>query len=246
MKLWGRSTAVSVAPSSPSKSEGLLELLRASSVSAQRGGPALSMMKTEQVAKLAFVIDATGSRSETWKQAQRIQARMFQAVQRSGRLLANVIYFQGRRTIAAIAEDFTDDVEVLVRGMRSVRCMSGQTQIHDSLQLAHELGATAIILVGDAYEDDGEALELFAKQLRGVPIFAFLEGDDPEAERAFRRLAAVTGGAFAIFGGADLDLGELVTAAATYAVGGASALAQLANQAAGEVLKQLPAPSGAR
>jgi len=105
------------------------------------------------------------------------------------------------------------------------------------------LGSTAIVLIGDAFEECPEALEVQADQFSsaGIPMFTFLEGNDREATLAFSRLAEITGGAFAVFGDYR-NLGDLVAAAATYATGGTEALAQLPGTAAGAVLRQLPPP----
>jgi hypothetical protein len=197
----------------------------------------------DHVARLCFVIDATESRAPTWKAAQKIQAQMFGVAQGSGHLLAQVIYFRGTCTIAAVTDEWASSADILVTEMAKVECRAGQTQILQSLGIARELGSTAIVLIGDAFEECPEALEVRAEQLgnAGVPIFTFLEGDDPEATLAFSRLAEITGGAFAVFG-AYRDLGDLVAAAATYATGGTEALARLSSPAAGEVLKQLPPP----
>jgi hypothetical protein len=198
------------------------------------------------VARICFVIDATESRARTWKAAQKTQAQMFRVAQRSGDLLAQVIYFRGNCTIAAVTDEWASSPDILVTEMANVKCRTGQTQILQSLGIARELGSTAIVLIGDAFEECPEALVVRAEQLAnaGVPIFTFLEGDDSEAVLAFSRLAEITGGAFAVFG-AHRDLGDLVAAAATYATGGTEALARLSGPAAGEVLKQLP-PSGSR
>jgi hypothetical protein len=233
-----RNARSSVAASDRS-SVGLLEMLA-------RPAPMIEEVGAKpvgHVARLCFVIDATESRARTWKAAQKVQAQMFRVAQRSGNLHAQVIYFRGTSTIAAVTDAWASSADVLVRKMAKVECRTGQTQILRSLCMARESGSTAIVLIGDAFEECPEALELLAEQLgnAGIPMFTFLEGDDSEAMLAFSRLAEVTGGAFAVFGD-YLDLGDLVTAAATYATGGTEALARLSGPAAGEVLKQLPPP----
>ena len=51
--------------------------------------------------RIGFVVDATGSRNDTWAQAQRVQARMFRSVSRIGHLArflgvtAGVAQFEG-------------------------------------------------------------------------------------------------------------------------------------------------------
>jgi hypothetical protein len=233
-----RKARSSIAPSDRS-TVGLLEMLA-------KPVPVIQEIGTKPVghlARLCFVIDATESRAQTWKAAQKIQAQMFRVAQRSGNLLAQVIYFRGSDTIAAVTDEWASGADVLATKMAKVECRTGQTQILQSLRIAQDLGSTAIVLIGDAFEECPEALELRAEQLgnAGIPTFTFLEGDDPEATLAFSRLAEITAGAFALFGD-YLDLGNLVTAAAAYATGGTEALARLSGPAAGEVLKQLPPP----
>ena len=60
----------------------------------------------------------------------------------------------------------------------------------------------------------------------------FHEGGDPVAEKAFREIARLTGGAYARFdASAPGQLAGLLRAAATYAAGGRSALRGLAGPA---------------
>ena len=226
-------------------SPGLLEMLARPAPVVETGMklvPETGTKPLDHVARLCFVIDATESRARTWKAAQKIQAQMFRVAQRSGDLLAQVIYFRGSCTIAAVTDTWARGADILVHEMAKVECRTGQTQILQSLRTARKLGSTAIVLIGDAFEESQEALEAQADQLvgAGIPTFTFLEGHDPAASRAFSRLAQITGGAFAVFGDYGI-LGDLVTAA-TYAAGGPEALARLPGRAAGEVLRQLPPP----
>jgi hypothetical protein len=65
--------------------------------------------------------------------------------------------------------------------------------------------------------------------LLGVKAFMFHEGHDPEAGRAFREIARLTGGAYARFDArAPQALSELLRAAAAYAAGGIEGLTRLA------------------
>ncbi len=70
--------------------------------------------------------------------------------------------------------------------------------------------------------------------VRGVPVFMFQEGHDPTVERAFREIARLTRGAYCRFdAGAAAELRALLRAAASYAAGGAKALAALADASPG-------------
>jgi hypothetical protein len=83
-------------------------------------------------AKLCFVIDATGSRSKTWKLVEKIQGQMFAATARYGNLLAQVIYFRGRSEVAAVVDHWVDtsNVKRLIAGMAMVDCRTGSD--HDA------------------------------------------------------------------------------------------------------------------
>src|SRR5215467_1526100 len=101
--------------------------------------PEICTKPVDRAARLCFVIDATESRARTWKAAQKIQAQMFRVAQRSGNLLAQVIYFRATRTIAAVTDDWASNADVLVHEMARVECQTGPTQILESLWIAREL-----------------------------------------------------------------------------------------------------------
>ena len=95
---------------------------------------------------------------------------------------------------------------------------------------------SALVYVGDAMEESidelcGRAGEL---ALLGVPVFLFQEGRDARAERAFREIARLTGGAWCRFDeGSARQLRDLLTAVAVFAAGGRAALKALASTGAG-------------
>ena len=69
----------------------------------------------------------------------------------------------------------------------------------------------------------------------------FLEGNDPEAERTFREIARLTGGAFFRLGpGSAADLAELLGAIAVYASGGHVALEARGGRGERLLLEQMP------
>jgi hypothetical protein len=73
-----------------------------------------------------------------------------------------------------------------------------------------------------------------------VPVFAFQEGHDPEAERAFREVARLSRGAYCRFDvSAAHELAELLRAVAAYAAGGMKALADLKARDNGSAVKLL-------
>jgi hypothetical protein len=118
--------------------------------------------------------------------------------------------------------------------MAGIDCRGGHTQIAKVLAHAlreNENGKVAVLVfVGDAMEESLDELCARAGELglRNVKAFMFQEGYDPVAEQAFREIAHLTGGAFCRFApGAAHELAELLRAAAAYAAGGLTALADL-------------------
>ena len=101
-------------------------------------------------AKLRFVIDATRSRSKTWKLVQKIQGQMFAATARYGNLLARVIYFRGRSEVAAVVDHWVDtsNVKRLIAGMAMVDCRIGSTQY---LRVARENWDLLLVSLFDAH-----------------------------------------------------------------------------------------------
>ena len=187
--------------------------------------------------KLIFALDATASRGPTWDMARGLTGDMIREAASVGQLEMQLVFFSGgmdtpRR--CASSEWMTDPTR-FVRTMEQVRCESGYTQIAKALE--HAVNETmrdrvsATVLIGDMCEaEGGDNIDRMAQtahrlgQLR-TPVFAFLEGDDRTAEAAFRKIAELSHGAFGRFdaGGAK-QLGEMLKAAALFAVGGTAAL----------------------
>jgi hypothetical protein len=196
-----------------------------------------AVARREEMAKnnnkgICFVIDATGSREHSWREAQQMQARMFDALKEYKDLSIGVISYGGNRIDNL---GWFNNADSAKRKMAEVRCEGGATQIVDSLEMASQgnkgKAPSSVILVGDAFEEDFGRLERTASllKLRGVKVYAFVEGDIPEAATAFKMVADITGGVFKKFG-EDLSLSDLVVAAAVYDTGGKEALQQLANK----------------
>ena len=197
--------------------------------------------------RLIFALDATASREPTWDQACDIQAEMFSETAELGTLAVQLAYYRGFREFRAT--EFETDSRGLLARMVRVRCLSGRTQIAKVLQ--HALDETArekvnaLVFVGDCCEENVDELGHLAGELglHGVPAFMFHEGGEPSAERVFRRVAMLSGGAYCRFdaGSAKL-LRELLSAVAVYAVGGRPALENF-HKRAGRAVLQLPAPT---
>lgn len=179
--------------------------------------------------RLIFALDATMSRQATWDLAQELQGRMFQAAANLGGLAVQLVYFRGFNECRA--SNFVSGGQGLAALMAKIEVRGGVTQI--GKVLAHALSEArrakigALVFVGDAMEENIDVLSAKAGDLAltGVKAFMFQEGDDPNAARAFREVARLTGGAYEKFdAGAAHRLEGLLRAAAAYAAGGRAAL----------------------
>lgn len=179
--------------------------------------------------RLIFALDATMSRQATWDMAQGVQGRMFATAAAHGGLDVQLVYYRGFSECKA--SRFVTGGQSLASLMTKIGVGAGQTQIEKVLR--HVLEETrktpvrALVFVGDAMEERLDVLAGLAAEigLLGVKAFLFQEGRDSIAEQAFRKIALLTGGAYATF---DLSSPErliaLLTAAAAYAAGGRCAL----------------------
>ncbi|MFG1464823.1 VWA domain-containing protein [Xanthobacter sp. DSM 24535] len=182
-----------------------------------------------QRGRLAFAMDATFSRQPTWDLACGIQGELFAAAADLGGLDVQLIYYRGQDECRA--SSWVSDPKRLGQLMASISCQGGQTQISRVLtHLAAEAertGLKAAVFVGDAVEENADALAAKAGELAvlGVRLFLFQEGEDRHVERVFRELARLTSGAWCRFRpGADAELRALLRAVAAYAAGGRQAL----------------------
>ncbi len=180
--------------------------------------------------RLIFALDATMSRQPTWDSAQRLQARMFQVAARSGGLEVQLVYYRGLSECKASA--FVSEGRGLAELMSRIEVRGGETQIRRVLaharNEARRAKVGALVFVGDAMEENPDALAALAGELalQGVRAFMFQEGADPAARRVFSEIARLTGGAYSAFdSGATSRLEALLRAAAAYAAGGHKALA---------------------
>jgi hypothetical protein len=179
--------------------------------------------------RLIFALDATMSRQPTWDMAISLQSRMFDTAQRLGGLEVQLVYFRGLSECRA--SPFVSGGAGLGRYMSKITVQGGNTQIGRVLTHSRDEAARArvgaLVYVGDCMEEriDGLCAKAGELALLGVKAFMFHEGRDPVAGRAFKEIARLTGGAYAVFDVSAPDrLGELLSAAAAYAAGGAPAL----------------------
>src|ERR1700719_5031902 len=188
--------------------------------------------------RLVFALDATMSRQPTWDMACALQADMFREAASLGSLDIRLAYYRGLNECRA--SGWISDSAALAKLMGKIDCRGGNTQIGKVLSEARReataSGVRAVVFVGDAMEERVD--ELCAKAgelgLLKVPVFMFQEGNDGDAEQAFREIARLTGGAWCRFDpGAAAQLRELLRAAAAYAAGGREALLLLSKSASG-------------
>src|SRR4051812_25600249 len=194
--------------------------------------------------RLVFALDATMSRQPAWDMACALQADMFREAASLGSLDIPLVYYRGLRECRAAG--WISDSTQLARLMGKIDCQGGNTQIgkvlSETRREAVASGVRALVFVGDAMEEDVDALCTRAGELGllKVPAFMFQEGNDPAAEQAFREIARLTGGAWCRFDpGAAAQLRELLRAAAAYAAGGREALRLSRSSGAAALLSQM-------
>lgn len=198
--------------------------------------------------RLVFAFDATMSRQATWDLAQGVQGKMFETAAAHGGLDVQLVYYRGFGECKA--SRFVGAGQSLGSLMSTISVHAGQTQIEKVLR--HALDETrreriaALVFVGDAMEEELDILAGLAAELglAQVKCFLFQEGRDKAAEQAFRKIALLTGGAYASFDLSAPDrLVALLSAAAAYAAGGRRALEFEARvrgaKAAGLLLEQM-------
>jgi hypothetical protein len=191
-------------------------------------------------ARLIFAMDATASREPTWDRACQVQGQMFLETAALGGLDVQLVYYRGFAECRA--SRWVSNPTDLVRLMTGVLCLAGQTKIGRVLQHAvketEKKRVAAMIFVGDCFEEPVDDVGKTAGQLGmlGVPVFLFQEGHNPEAERAFRQIAKLTGGAHCRFdANSPQQLRELLGAVAAYAAGGRRALVDLSQRSGAQV-----------
>jgi hypothetical protein len=195
-----------------------------------------------RLGRLIFAMDATASREPTWDRAAQIQADMFRETADMGGLEIQLCYYRGILEFESSA--WCRDAGVLRKRMSRVFCAAGLTQIgrvlQHALEEAQERKVNALVFVGDCVEEKEDELSGLAGRLAllGLPAFVFQEGRDPAAERSFRQIARLSGGAYCHFdAGSPQILRDLLSAVAVYAAGGRAELEKFANMRGGEVLR---------
>jgi hypothetical protein len=154
-----------------------------------------------------------------------------------------LLYYRGLTECRA--SRFVSQGRGLAELMSRIDCRSGNTQIEKMLRhVRDEAGALrigALVFVGDAMEEKEARLFALAGEigLLGTKAFMFQEGNAERPAKAFREIARITGGAYAVFDtSAPSRLAALLSAAAAYAAGGHAALEKraLAGESAARLL----------
>jgi hypothetical protein len=193
--------------------------------------------------RLVFGLDATASRQPLWDRACDLQGEMFDEAARVGGLEIMLVYYGGNTCRAS--KWFTDGRR-LGDVMRRITCVGGFTQIEKILRqvrFEHDKSpVSALVFVGDCMEESLDALCVGAHGLgkRSIKAFMFQEGDNEEAENAFREIARLTHGAYCKFSkDSAQELRDLLRAVAAYASGGIKALGNVKAAGAIKLLEQL-------
>ncbi len=192
--------------------------------------------------RLLFAMDATASREPSWDMACQIQGDMFAETATLGGLDVQLVYYRGFHEFKATP--WVSSSADLIPYMTRVRCLGGQTQLGRVLSYAvketKKRKINAVVLVGDAFEEDVDAVCAIAGELGmlSVPCFAFHEGPDPTAQAGFRQIAELTKGAYCRFdANSASELKELLSAVAVFAAGGRPALADYSRRRGGAALR---------
>ena len=201
--------------------------------------------------RLLFALDATASRLPLWSMARELTAGMIREAASIGTLSLQLVYFRGGvdSPPECVASEWMSDSVRLSTLMAKFECRAGYTQITRVLEHAQretlDAKVGAVVFIGDACEPQNDDLDKLAVpgialgRLR-TPVFAFQEGKEPGTEKAFRKLAEWTGGAYGRFdAGAAHELGGLLRAAAAFAIGGAQALEGRKDEASTLLLGQM-------
>jgi hypothetical protein len=188
--------------------------------------------------RIIFASDATGSRAPFWESAKVIQARMLEDAMQYGNAEMKIVAYRDR---FADPNDFIEESEwssdsnYLRRWMTNISCHGGGGNDGESIDAAlrvaleQEPTITAVILVGDEpiLSTSRDTAYKYASELgkKGIPVFAFQEGDLPGADNDFRAIAENSGGIYDHFtGDSKVDFGDRLRVVSVFATGGKDAL----------------------
>lgn len=180
-----------------------------------KGGPitAASLAPKRRPA-LVFVVDTTGSRQRTWKEAKALTDTVIAAVPDELEV-ALAVYGGGKITFDT---DFTKDAGTLRDRAASITCQAGGTQLLPILKRVAGMGdVPVVVFIGDAYEEGSPRRVANALKDCGTRVIILHEGPPPPA---FGEIVERTGGALLPFEISSLDdVRALLQAVAVLAVG---------------------------
>jgi hypothetical protein len=172
-----------------------------------------------------------------------------------GRVAIQLAYFgaegpqqQVRPYVSTRWANNAEDILDLIDRART-QCVCGcYVPIGDILDHAlQEESVQAVVIVGDRFHDQQDALVAKAKELAaaGTRLFVFQQGTSMASERAFRSLTEATDGAFFRFNPhverIAQRLPRMVEAITHFTLGGLPALQAQDSEAAGMLLEQMTA-----
>lgn len=171
--------------------------------------------------KIAFLFDATGSRRNTWEEAQKWQEEIINEFASAGAEVGIVVHRGGKVKNLGWLTNGHDAKSK----MAETTCKGGYTQIAKGLRACAEgpddKNPKAIIMVGDDYEEEEEHYTKVANELKkkNIPVHAFLEDNKPSGKEVYEKIANITGGVF-IKLGPDMPLKDLVRSLFVYSIEG--------------------------
>lgn len=189
-------------------------------------------IETRAGARVIVAVDLTASREWCLSEARRAMAAMFDAVAAFGPVAVKLAYFRGDECKAG---PWRNDAGAACRSLLSLACKTGYTQIGRILRMAaDEPGpVSAVVLIGDTCEEDGDELAALAHRLgeKRIPVFAFHEQGrtgDWSAREIFEAIAAASAGAYCPFGAESGEaMRELLAGVAAYSVAGAEGVKRM-------------------
>ena len=186
-------------------------------------------------ARLAFVLDLTGSRSASLDKARIATASMFDAIKAFGTIAVKLIYFRGDECKSGRWEN---DAAIVRAAMQRLTCETGFTQIGRALGaiLNEKEPLSGVVLIGDHCEEWPASLADIAAALKAkrIPVFVFHECDDDDrrafrARSAFKGIAQNSGGVYCEFKPDSADaLRELLASVAAFGAAGVAGMKNVA------------------
>lgn len=165
--------------------------------------------KSHKTRRIIFAYDATGSRLHTWEVAKSIQADMVEEALKYGLVEVKIVVYRDR--IVGDKDylewsEWSKDRSYLEAYMAPITCHGGGGNDGESIDealgfvLKEDPPVDAVILIGDEPVVSQKRAEAYqqASELgrKGIPVFAFQEGDRHQAKGDFQTIAENSGGIY--------------------------------------------------